>query len=306
MGEQHRKKTRSRLSTYILAGLILGVAYGLFFGEFAGNLAIVGKAYVGLLQMSILPYMVVSLIGGIGHLSYDSAKRLALTGGAVLLGSWLLAFAVIFVAAPLAAIALSRAPLDTGIVIGLLAVRAADQLATHPDPALSLGESAEHAAELLELDRERESFAGSDEERIRLLHEVGRIEVEEVERFDDAVVTFRRILEIDPGDALAVSRLDALLEGAGRWTELAAHIEFQIDNATEDGYAIRLRHRLGLLTETELGEPPGIHPHGELHRCQPARQHPRRSLGAFAPKPHEWPRLARSIHERSTAADDAS
>jgi Na+/H+-dicarboxylate symporter len=41
--------------------------------------------------------MVVSLIGGIGHLSYDSAKRLALTGGAVLLASWLLAFLIIFV-----------------------------------------------------------------------------------------------------------------------------------------------------------------------------------------------------------------
>jgi tetratricopeptide (TPR) repeat protein len=108
---------------------------------------------------------------------------------------------------------------------------------------------------LLELDRERESFAGSDQERIQLLHEVGRIEVEQMERLEDAVVTFRRILEIDPHDAAAVNRLDALLEGAERWPELAAHIEFQIDNTTEAGHSIELRHRLGLLTERELGEP---------------------------------------------------
>lgn len=92
-----KQRSRPSLSTFILIGLVSGIATGLFFGEYASNLKIIGQAYVGLLQMSILPYMMVSLIGGIGHLNYSKAKALATTGGVVLIGSWLVAFFMVFV-----------------------------------------------------------------------------------------------------------------------------------------------------------------------------------------------------------------
>jgi Na+/H+-dicarboxylate symporter/ABC-type amino acid transport substrate-binding protein len=97
MNEPAKKKKGISLSTQILIGLGLGVFTGLFFGEAAGSLAIYGRAYVGLIQMSILPYMVVSLIAGIGHLSAAKARNLAVTGGLVLLASWVLAFAMVFI-----------------------------------------------------------------------------------------------------------------------------------------------------------------------------------------------------------------
>ncbi|KPK53376.1 MAG: hypothetical protein AMJ63_06630 [Myxococcales bacterium SG8_38_1] len=105
---------------------------------------------------------------------------------------------------------------------------------------------------LLELDRERESFASSDGERIAILHEIGRIEVEELQTPEDAVVTYRRVLEIEPTDAEAIARIDGLLKGAERWEELAAHLELQIDNAPDERASIALRQRLGLLTEAQL------------------------------------------------------
>ncbi len=95
--EKNKKPGRSNLSRQILVGLILGVLTGLFFGDYAGNLDIIGQGFVALLQMSILPYMMVSLIGGIGQLSYEKAGNLALTAGAVLIISWVLAFLVVFV-----------------------------------------------------------------------------------------------------------------------------------------------------------------------------------------------------------------
>jgi len=107
----------------------------------------------------------------------------------------------------------------------------------------------------LELGRERESFAGSDDERVAILSELGRIEVDELERSDNGVITFQRILEIEPQNIEAVSRLDALLEADERWDDLASHIEFQVDNTTDERAALALRQRLGLLTERELGEP---------------------------------------------------
>ncbi len=96
MNDQVKNKRGISLSTQILIGLTLGLFVGLFFGDKASALAIISKAYIGLIQMSILPYMVASLMLGIGSLSYEKAKNLAITGGIVLVASWLLAFIIVF------------------------------------------------------------------------------------------------------------------------------------------------------------------------------------------------------------------
>jgi len=96
MNNQVKNKRGISLSTQILIGLTLGIFVGLFFGDKASVFAIVGKAYIGLIQMSILPYMVVSLMLGIGSLSYEKAAKLAIAGGVVLVASWFLAFTMVF------------------------------------------------------------------------------------------------------------------------------------------------------------------------------------------------------------------
>lgn len=57
------------LTTKIVCCLLLGIAVGIFFGEPASWLTAAGKVYVGLMQMAVLPYIVVSLIGKLGRLS---------------------------------------------------------------------------------------------------------------------------------------------------------------------------------------------------------------------------------------------
>jgi len=96
MNDQVKNKRGISLSTQILIGLTVGLFVGIFFGEKASVLAIIGRAYIGLIQMSILPYMVVSLMLGIGSLSYEKAGKLAITGGIVLVASWFLAFTIVF------------------------------------------------------------------------------------------------------------------------------------------------------------------------------------------------------------------
>jgi Na+/H+-dicarboxylate symporter/ABC-type amino acid transport substrate-binding protein len=76
------------LSTRVLIGLALGVLCGLFFGELVGFLTIVGEAFILLLQMTVLPYVAVSLITGLGSLSAHDAWALAKRAGAVLLVFW--------------------------------------------------------------------------------------------------------------------------------------------------------------------------------------------------------------------------
>ncbi len=87
------------LSGRILVGLMAGVATGLFFGELVADLKVVGDVFVRLLQITVLPYIVASLISGIGRMTIDNARQLALRGTAVLLFIWGMALVLIMTAA---------------------------------------------------------------------------------------------------------------------------------------------------------------------------------------------------------------
>lgn len=92
---EREPRFRLSLSTAILASMVLGILTGIFFGELVGFLDIVGNAFIKLLQMTILPYILVSLILGIGGMSYENAKLLAVRAGGLLLITWVIAFAFI-------------------------------------------------------------------------------------------------------------------------------------------------------------------------------------------------------------------
>lgn len=74
----------------ILIGLALGVAAGLFLGERAAIFQFAADGYVRLLQMTVLPYVTVSLIAGIGGLGGAQARRLFARVGALTLVLWAL------------------------------------------------------------------------------------------------------------------------------------------------------------------------------------------------------------------------
>ncbi len=89
------------LSTQVLIGLVLGIFAGVFLGEYAAHLQIAGDVFIMLLQMTVVPYMTVSLIAGVGRLGYDDARSILLRGGTVLLVLWGLSLAIVL-ALPLA------------------------------------------------------------------------------------------------------------------------------------------------------------------------------------------------------------
>ena len=95
MTEEKKKKFRPSLSTSILIGLVLGILCGIFFGEYCGFLKVFGDGFIMLLQMTIVPYIVVSLILGIGRLTYEEAKLLAAKAGILMLIFWGISFFVV-------------------------------------------------------------------------------------------------------------------------------------------------------------------------------------------------------------------
>ncbi len=90
-----RRRWRPSLAIQVLIGLALGAATGVFFGELAAPLGILGQVFIGLLQMTVLPYIVVSLSAGLGRLSYAEAKTLALRGGGFILFFWAITLAAV-------------------------------------------------------------------------------------------------------------------------------------------------------------------------------------------------------------------
>jgi Na+/H+-dicarboxylate symporter len=73
-----------RLSLYakILLGMGLGIWTGIFFGEATQSISVIGQIFIQLLQMSILPFLMVSLISGLGNLTFQEAISLGKKAGA--------------------------------------------------------------------------------------------------------------------------------------------------------------------------------------------------------------------------------
>jgi len=73
----------------VILALILGISAGIFAGEPAGELEILGNAYIRLLQMTVLPYVLVSIIGGLGRLDSTMATSIGIRAVKVILLIWL-------------------------------------------------------------------------------------------------------------------------------------------------------------------------------------------------------------------------
>lgn len=84
----------------MLIGLGLGIATGLVFGELAAPLRVVADAFIRLLQMMVLPYLVVSLVGALGRLERGTALAVARAGAGALVALWAVALLLV-VALPL-------------------------------------------------------------------------------------------------------------------------------------------------------------------------------------------------------------
>ena len=80
--------SRFGLPEQVLLAVFLGLFAGLFFGEKMAWLEVVGEIFIKLLQITVIPYISLALITGIGSLHYREVKSLALKGGSIQLFIW--------------------------------------------------------------------------------------------------------------------------------------------------------------------------------------------------------------------------
>lgn len=70
---------RLSLSAKIFFGMGAGIFAGILFGASAQQFYVIGQVFIQLLQMSILPFLMLSLLTGLGNLTYE-VKRPSLLG----------------------------------------------------------------------------------------------------------------------------------------------------------------------------------------------------------------------------------
>jgi Na+/H+-dicarboxylate symporter/ABC-type amino acid transport substrate-binding protein len=83
-------------SKKILVGLLAGIVTGVVLGEDVAPLSLVAQGFVRLLQMTVLPYVTVSIVLSVGSLDAAQAKRLGLRAGLAIAGLWLVALTFAF------------------------------------------------------------------------------------------------------------------------------------------------------------------------------------------------------------------
>ncbi len=145
-----RHNSNFSFTLYIIGSLLLGIAFGLFFGEYAAKLQILGDIYVGLLQMTVLPYIMFALIANIGRLNYFEAQLLARQGLLVLLILWLIGMFSVW------SMSIALPKLDHGVFFSSLLVENASkidflQLFIPANPFKSLTENAVPAVVLFSM-----------------------------------------------------------------------------------------------------------------------------------------------------------
>jgi proton glutamate symport protein len=86
----------ARLPLWVLVGGTLGILTGLFFGDDAALLRPIGTTYVKLMEVVVFPYIICSLLHGLGRLLPDTAWRLFRCSWLIYLGLWGLTFLIIF------------------------------------------------------------------------------------------------------------------------------------------------------------------------------------------------------------------
>lgn len=100
--EASKRRAGALLTRRILLGAALGILCGLFFGELASVVEPLGGVYIALLQMVVFPFLISSLLHGLGSMNPGMARRLfgggwpafLLVWGVTLLTLWLASLAI--------------------------------------------------------------------------------------------------------------------------------------------------------------------------------------------------------------------
>lgn len=110
--------------------------------------------------------------------------------------------------------------------------------------------------ELLEVYSKKADLVAEAEEKKLIYYEVGAVYERELGSVQNAIDTYQKVLELDPDDLTALSRLDVLYQTAENWSELLTVLLHEAELTADPAEAIGYQYRIAELYEKHLGDVP--------------------------------------------------
>ncbi|MBX3229294.1 MAG: tetratricopeptide repeat protein [Labilithrix sp.] len=106
--------------------------------------------------------------------------------------------------------------------------------------------------DLLQVYERKADLVGDPDEKKRIYYQVGAVYERELGSVEQAIETYTKILELDPDDLQALSRLDVLYEQAQNWQELLGILTRESEMCDDPSEAISFQYRIAELYEKRL------------------------------------------------------
>lgn len=110
--------------------------------------------------------------------------------------------------------------------------------------------------ELLGVYTQKADLVYDADEKKNIYYQVGAVYERELSDVARAIDTYQRVLEIDPDDLQALSRLDVLYQAAENWPELLTILQHESELAQDAAESISYQYRIAELYEAKLDDLP--------------------------------------------------
>ena len=133
--------------------------------------------------------------------------------------------------------------------------------------------------ELLAVYAKKADLVADADEKKAIYYQVGAVYERELGDVPRAIDTYAKILELDPDDLQALSRLDVLYEQAKNWTELLSVLTRESEMTGDPNEAISFQFRIADLYEKHLDDVPrAVELYREILNAQPDHEPTLRAL----------------------------
>ncbi len=102
--------------------------------------------------------------------------------------------------------------------------------------------------------RRRADLVLDTDEKKLIFYQVGAVYERELSDVNRAIDTYQKVLELDPDDLTALSRLDVLYQTAGNWQELLSILQHEAELTPDPTEAVSYQYRIAELYEKHLGD----------------------------------------------------
>lgn len=117
-----------------------------------------------------------------------------------------------------------------------------------------LYQETENWQDLQDVYKQKIAAVMDEEEKLQIHFKLAMLYNEMLDAPEEAIHSYREVLNLQPDNMEALSSLERLYEGLERWTDLADNLQTQLDLVADPDIVTSLRLRLGSLREEKMGE----------------------------------------------------